>query len=215
MIWKRLAGAACAVLLMSAAAIAQPLPAVFDVTGVAADDVLNVRAAPRAGAEKIGALAHDATGIEVVQISDNGKWGQVNVDGVSGWAALRFMRRDDAAGADLPKGLVCFGTEPFWDLSFSRDGTANGQWFMFDLPGEEGAVYQAYWSDRAINRGDDAFAFELLQELTGTGVGASGIIRREYCNDGMSEQRFGLSVNMILQRDARMFVNGCCSISAE
>ncbi|MEO1155590.1 MAG: SH3 domain-containing protein, partial [Pseudomonadota bacterium] len=45
---------------------AQGYPALFDVTGVASDDVLNIRSAPSATAEIIGTLAHNETGVEVV-----------------------------------------------------------------------------------------------------------------------------------------------------
>ncbi|MGB3280174.1 MAG: peptide-binding protein, partial [Pseudorhodobacter sp.] len=45
---------------------AETLPALFDVTGVAADDVLNLRAAPDGVAEILGALGPSAKDVEVV-----------------------------------------------------------------------------------------------------------------------------------------------------
>lgn len=201
-------------LSIATAAGAQPLPALFDVSGVASDDVLNIRAQPSASAEKIGALAHDATGVEVVAVSENGRWGLVNVEGRSGWVSLHFLRRDPEAGRNLPAGLACSGTEPFWALAFSSDGTALAQWLMLGLPGDSSAIYDGYWSSPPVNRGPDPVAFALLREMTATGVGATGIIRREYCDDGMSDQTYGLSINMVLTGQERLFVDGCCSLSA-
>ena len=53
-------------LALPSGAAAKGLPALHDVTGVAADDVLNVRARPDASAPVLGALTPDATGVEVV-----------------------------------------------------------------------------------------------------------------------------------------------------
>lgn len=55
--------------LAAGPAAAQDLPAVYDVAGVAADDVLNVRAEPSAEAPVLRTLAPDAGGIEVVALS--------------------------------------------------------------------------------------------------------------------------------------------------
>lgn len=60
------------------------LPALFDVTGVSADDTLNVRQNPRATAGLLAELSPDATSIEVVRLSDSGGWGLVNIDESAG-----------------------------------------------------------------------------------------------------------------------------------
>ena len=99
----------------------RPLPDLFDVTGVAAVDALNVRSAPDAQAEIMGALDSDATDVEITAIQ--GGWGRVNQGERSGWTAMRFLSRQDdtwMAGA-IPPALVCFGTEPFWSLGFEDD----------------------------------------------------------------------------------------------
>ncbi len=56
-------------------ALAQSFPALYDVTGVASDDVLNVRAAPNANAQVIAALGPKATQVEVVRTDTSGHWG--------------------------------------------------------------------------------------------------------------------------------------------
>ncbi|WP_417770659.1 SH3 domain-containing protein, partial [Stappia sp.] len=99
-------------------------PALHDVSGVEAGDVLNIRAAPDAGAKIVGGLAPDATDIEVIAPSDNPRWGLVNTAEGRGWAALRYLRRQPGQwlGA-VPPMRHCSGTEPFWSLALPGDGT--------------------------------------------------------------------------------------------
>lgn len=96
------------------------LPTLFDVTGVAADDVLNIRQLPDADAPIIGTLSPDAKGIEVVE--DTGGWGRVNSGEGSGWVSMRYMayRTDVWHEGALPDGFSCFGTEPFWSLKSGK-----------------------------------------------------------------------------------------------
>jgi hypothetical protein len=109
---------AALLLLATPAAAQDALPILADVTGVAADDVLNVRAAPNAGAEIVGTLAPDMRGVEVAGLDPSGGWGLVNSGERAGWAAMRFLapRADVWRAGALPEGLTCFGTEPFWSL---------------------------------------------------------------------------------------------------
>ena len=64
------------------AALAEVYPALHDVTGVASDDVLNIRESPDAGSAIVGSLAPDATGVEVVAVT--GGWAVVNTSEASG-----------------------------------------------------------------------------------------------------------------------------------
>ncbi len=70
-----------------------PAPAAvegYDVAGVAADDVLNIRAEPDASAEIVGTYPPDATG---VRTSGNaaGDWWEVEFDGATGWVNSTFL----------------------------------------------------------------------------------------------------------------------------
>ncbi len=62
----------------------------YDVAGVAADDVLNIRAEPNASAEIVGTYQPDATG---VRTSGNaaGDWWEVEFDGATGWVKSTFL----------------------------------------------------------------------------------------------------------------------------
>lgn len=85
----------------------------FAVSGVAEDDVLNLRAAPSAHAAKIGEIAHDGRGLQNLgcqglpsygewermseqQRRDSRKnyWCKVRYQGLDGWVAGRFLRED-------------------------------------------------------------------------------------------------------------------------
>ena len=85
----------CAPLVVAAQSA---LPALYDVTGVAADDALNIRAEPAANAEIIGTLPSDARSVEVVAVDASGKWALVNSAERSGYLALRFLLQQDSAG---------------------------------------------------------------------------------------------------------------------
>ncbi len=177
------------------------LPTLFDVTGVAADDVLNIRSGPGTRFDVIGRLAPDAT-VEVVAHDRSGGWGQVNVGEGSGWVSLRFLRyRTDVwePGA-LPAGFACFGTEPFW--SFRPDGFSTPE--TPDLAIETVAVL-----DSGIPR-DPRRA--IVAE--GDGRRFTATVTPQICSDGMSDRVFGLGAMIVVEgTETPALLTGCCSIT--
>lgn len=188
-------------IVMSAPVFAQPLPALFDVSGVAADDVLNVRLDPDASAEKIGALAPDAKDIEVVELSIDGKWGLISSEERSGWVSMRFLQ---AAPINedyiFTKALACSGTEPFWSL-----GIVQGQQAVYATPDTAGETYPAGLVNSAEGRTD--------RFLLGMGDRLTAVIRREQCSDGMSDRVFGLDIDLVI--DGSRLHSGCCSLKGD
>lgn len=193
---------ALALWLAAGPAPAQDLPAVYDVAGVAAGDVLNVRAEPSAGAPVLRTLAPDAKGIEVVALSGDGKWGMVSTGEGNGWVALRYLAaRPDPAANTLPRPMTCLGTEPFWLLA--HDGGSDS----FETPGEEPRLLsisaemvapEGYFLLARGSGGDD------LYQLT---------VTRETCSDGMSDRRFGLDARLfIASPDGNRLFRGCCTL---
>ena len=183
------------------------LPTLFDVSGVAADDVLNVRAAPSADAEIIGTLAPDAERVEVVAHDASGRWGQVNINGRSGWASLRYLayRTDVWQTGELPRHFSCTGTEPFWSLS------TDGGTLSWSTPeGETTYAIQAIevsgvFRDprRALSARSDG------ERLTAVAVPA-------WCSDGMSDRAYGLDATIALEHeDGLRLLRGCCSIAPD
>ena len=97
-----------ALLVLGTAAAAQDgYPRLHDVVGVASDDVLNLRAGPGAGHDKVGELTFDARAVEVVRAE--GGWGLVNAGEGPGWASLRYLA--PRADGDLPnvRRVTCGG----------------------------------------------------------------------------------------------------------
>jgi len=98
--------------LLSTGALAAPAPSErYAVQGVAADDVLNLRAAPSAEARKVGELPARARGVEAIRCVEpesGGRWCRVRHDGEEGWANARFLAAEPprgAAGAAAPSPL--------------------------------------------------------------------------------------------------------------
>lgn len=194
-----LAGLLCAPIM----ATAQELPALYNVTDVANDDVLNIRAAPSAQSQIIGSYAPHSTGIEVIARSDNGRWGMVNINDGTGWASLRFL--SEQPGQTLPPvAYACFGTEPFWSFDVS---SPNVTWSDFNV---ESANLLVDWTGTGMR--PDRFAVRALGDLTLL----SASVRRETCSDGMSDRTYGFSVDAIVDQPGELqpiFVSGCCTLS--
>ena len=192
--------------LMALLAMACPLmaaedgwPALYDVTDVSKDDHLNVRASPDPGADVIGTLAHDATDIEIITANRAGTWGLVNFGEQSGWVSLRYLaRHPDQHDHIFPDVRFCAGTEPFW--SMHRDGGT----VTFDMPLDDDAPLSEplIWEKGTVNH-RKRYSFRTSSFL--------GVLSRGYCDDGMSDQEFGIELNLIhLGQDIHL--QGCCSI---
>lgn len=190
-----------AVLLWPIALLAEPLPALYDVTGVAADDVLNVRAAPTGSAEKFGELSATAQDIEVTAINAAKTWGRINMGEVPGWVSMRYLKRQkDNPDFALAHALTCYGTEPFWraDITQGQGVTLTTPDTSFDIPG--------------------AGLFVPASGMSGhyaLGFGNSSLqVTREECVDGMSDRSFGLSIGLFLRHDqSQTLYSGCCSLT--
>jgi len=202
-----LTGCSLFVAILSGAVSAQEtyLPGLFRVTGVAADDVLNVREGPGTGFAIVDTLTPNATGIEVVNTSDDGRWALLNTRDWSGYAALRFLQRLPAPPPHvLPLPLNCSGTEPFWGLSVAVDGSA-----AYYDPEVENVPFTLDWSGPAAARA----GLELGMRLRAGPDNVHAVLVREECSDGMSDYAFGLSVRAIFSRGGQTYmVEGCCSI---
>ena len=192
-----------ALLCAPIAASAQDLPALFSVTDVANDDVLNIRTAPSAQSQIIGEYAPHATGIEVIARSENGRWGLVNVEEGTGWTSLRFLSEEPGQTMP-PAAYTCLGTEPFWSFDVA---SPNVTWSDFNV---DGASLLVDWTGTGMR--PDRFAIRALGDLTLL----TASVRREICSDGMSDRTYGFSVDAIVDQPGELqpiFVSGCCALS--
>ena len=189
-------------------ALAEPLdfPAVYRVVGVASDDVLNVRAAPKPGAAILAELDHDEARVEVLGTGPAERWARVSTREGTGYAAMRFLER--RAGQDptvLPKPLFCGGTEPFWGLNLGPRGNA-----ALTDPDTPRRVYRLVWSGAGAARPGE----ELGATFAGTKGRITAVLQREFCTDGMSDREFGLKVDAVVSDDGETFMlTGCCSLT--
>ena len=202
--------ALCLALLAAPAMADTAYPALHDVTGVAANDVLNLRAGPDAGAAIIGSLPPGLAGVEVVGLSDNGKWGRINQSEASGWAAMAYLTpQAGPAWFTLERGLRCFGTEPFWTLFIDSDPKTKTAHFL--TPEGEGPkmTISAQWP------GDDWRPVAGVQVTSNQGWSIA-TIRAEACSDGMSDAVYGLAADIFSKGTTAApasSLRGCCTLA--
>lgn len=175
------------------------LPTLFDVSGVASDDVLNIRAEPNAKAAIIGTLAPDAQRIEVVE--ERRGWARVNTGEASGWVSARYLayRVDVWEPGELPPAFRCLGTEPFWDAK------VEGGELVLRRPEDQAGDRQAVQAvlDRGVFR--DPSRVVVARDMT-------LFAHPQICSDGMSDRLFGLSATLVMHGDQPSLLSGCCTI---
>ena len=193
-------------LALPAAATQDGWPALHDVTGVSADDVLNVRAAPDASSAVVGQLAHDATGIEVIRPNPRLTWGLVNVGEGTGWVSLRYLaRRPGQWDGAFPEVAACFGTEPFWNLR--RDGDT----LVHTTPETDARRFTITARSDSANRRD---SFHMIAE--GPEGPLVAVLEAETCGDGMSDREFGIGVQLLMGTGpGTRHVSGCCTLAGQ
>lgn len=182
------------------------LPTLFDVTGVAANDVLNIREAPSSTAAIIGTLSPRARDIEVVGYDATGRWARINTGERSGWVALRFLayQSDVWTPGTLPPSLHCLGNEPFWSFSPRGDVVV---YSAPEVPGDAMRIEQVLTSGIFRDPRRSVSARSATRRMT-------AVIVPMACSDGMSEHSYGLDVTVILEaRGEPQMLTGCCSIA--
>ncbi|MCC7319967.1 MAG: peptide-binding protein [Rubellimicrobium sp.] len=178
---------------------AQELPGRFHVSGVAADDVLNVRAGPAASAPVVGGFGPGRRDVEVIALSPDRRWGLVGLPEGNGWVAMRYLAADPLPSGRLPRPLRCLGTEPFWSVTVTDQGAVHADpgatiALVADAEGGFAGGWSAVFHD---------------------GAGGAWLLalRRADCSDGMSDRRYGLAA-VILRAGAsdEEVLHGCCTL---
>ncbi|SDG71723.1 COG3650 family protein [Alloyangia pacifica] len=190
-------------LLSASAATAQHLPAFHAVSGVAADDVLNIRAAPEAGADLLGTLAPDASGVEVSALNAAGTWGRIVTGEGVGWVSMAFLVPEAKGSLPQVEGLRCFGTEPFWSYEVRQGELAT--WNTPDSPEE---TLQAGPFETAGGRLWPYSAVAGADHLQAVLVASP----EAQCSDGMSDRLYGLSATLVLTGRISGTLSGCCEL---
>lgn len=187
--------------LLPLASAAQDLPGRYSVTDVAADDRLNIRAAPNAGAPTLGDYPPFAINIEVLRITESGKWGMIGRPEGNGWVSMRYLAPSPPADPySIPRPFTCHGTEPFWTLSI----TARGADFT-ELDNSPVAL--------SANSEDVAKAGYVANFSQGPEHAYVLISERLDCSDGMSDRIFGFSAHVFESApQGNRLLRGCCTM---
>lgn len=191
-------------LFLSTPLAAQDFPARYDVTGVAADDTLNIRALPDASSEIIGELMPGDKMVEVLRLSADGRWGRIaHFDG-NGWVSMRYMSESavPASAHEIPRPLLCVGTEPFWLMEFGEAAVG------FDMPDASFGALDIV-SEAAAQRD------YLGRYRSAGGAELTIMIDRAICTDGMSDREYGFRANLFIESAAgNLMEPGCCTLDA-
>jgi len=179
------------------------LPEVFAVSGVAANDTLNVRQAPSGRSADIGDIFPNQL-VEVIALNENQQWGQIIWQEGNGWISMQYLapiERPHMLDSVMPLGISCSGNEPFWSaviqpnqmLTFTDYSAAN-----------QTAVAQPIrQSTSAIGMQPFSFAF-----VAGS---FTGLLERAQCSDGMSDISYGWQLRLLNRSSAGLQLRiGCC-----
>lgn len=182
---------------------AQDFPGLFRVSGVAAHDVLNIRAEPSAQSPILGAFRPGADGIEVIGLSEDRSWGLVRSGEGVGWSHMRYLERQiTESWARGTTGLECHGTEPFWRMTFFLP--TNRAEYVAPEDSFEVRTDAPYLPSTA-HPPTLALPFEGARQ-------GFAVVRQGICSDGMSDQLFGLETQ-IYWRGAVGGLSGCCALT--
>jgi len=209
-LYLRILGAVTFFFLAAFAALAQEnitQPAYYRVAGVAGNDVLNVRQSANAAAPIVGSLAPNAFPVEVIK-SNNG-WGYVATSEGMGWVSLHFLQQISFArfaATNLPEGLTCGGTEPFWGLVMASDK------IIYSALDQAAKTYFLVESGQMQNNGG-ATSFVIGQN---NGAPLTGIVSNQLCSDGMSDIDYARRIDLLISGPGGTSgYSGCCHIPVQ
>ncbi|SEK99996.1 SH3 domain-containing protein [Pacificibacter marinus] len=181
------------------------LPAVFTVTGVAANDRLWVRDAPQPTGGRIGSL--EPGELVGVDGTASGDWVQITLNGQIGYINSSYLTRANESSAGttpdgFPLGIICRGTEPFWTLTIAEDRSVqytsliNGPDPITALKQTTPAIGGGYPYDFAA------------QSYTGT-------LNSQMCSDGMSDISYSMALQLLKPngQGGVETLHGCCNLN--
>ncbi len=180
-------------------------PSYFEVSGVAANDVLNIRQRPDANSEIVGSFTPGEKLVEVVL--RNGNWGYVMTGEQMGWVSTKFLTPIEVpriGQSSIPVGLKCLGNEPFWDITLDENSVS------LSNMGEEDQAFNIVTAGGYLARGGwDGFIVASGQQSMMTVVLSTGV----QCSDGMSDRDYGWRADMLItDNSGTQGKTGCCTL---
>jgi uncharacterized protein YraI len=190
-----------------------PLPGAFTVTGVAANDRLWVRDAPRATGSRLGGLMPGA----VINVTGHasGNWVQVTQNGQIGYVNASYLTRDIESGGEsggesgsgtsasgFPLGITCRGTEPFWTFTMALNRAVQ---YNSLIDGPEPVTYMVL--STASSGGGYPYDFNASPY--------SGTISSQSCSDGMSDITYSMGITLVKPsaNGSTETLFGCCNVN--
>ncbi len=198
-------------------------PAYFRVSDVGDDGSLKIRVEPVAGAEVIGEYALEAGPIEILKIEDG--WGYVIAGEGNGWVNMAHLNEipvPKVGQSQLPQGLVCAGTEPFWyseisgeEISYSRLDDANLRFSINEAGGFDGRIGpNSFVQASLISVANGANGTNEANGTSGSDTVLYAVVSARQCSDGMSDRNYGWWVNLLITSPrGTSALDGCCSLS--
>lgn len=180
----------------------EPVPVVYSVTGVSTDDVLWVRADPKASAVPLNALAPGAP-VSVFGMA-SADWAEVWVGQTVGYVNVAYLT--PGGGVTTPSGLqldiLCRGTEPFWSFDINADRAVT----YTRMGGGEAQMSTLTQATASPQTG--SYPYTIAAQPF------SGVIQQEICSDGMSDTAYPWSILLSAPDEAgdMRTVYGCCAL---
>jgi uncharacterized membrane protein len=198
-------------LMLAASAAAAAEPGYYKVAGVAADDRLNIRSEPTSTAETLGDLAPGAEPVEVLEIVSSAgvEWGRVHASDGDGWVSMKFLTPIEVpviGGSEVPEGLYCGGSEPFWGADFSKSGVS------IEILDETDPPLPVTDARSAAGRNHRFSIVAMKDNHRITAMIAKG----ESCSDGMSDRNYSWRADILVEKpgnsDYPILFEGCCRL---
>lgn len=199
----------CCFVLLAQTAQAYDWPARYSVIGVASGDLLAIRADTDIESDVLAGYVYDAKAIEVIELSDDGTWGRVNVSDTTGWVAMENMLRVEG---EVPTTYACFGSNPSWNFDLSESGASRWQ-----TPDTVGAAKFETEANKLNFKGN--IVLTETSARPGLSIDFKAKMAPQACTYPGTENKFGLKVDMLLKGytgfaspEGDETVSGCCSL---
>jgi uncharacterized membrane protein len=156
---------------------------------------------------QIGALAPGGGPVEVVETDRTRNWGRIVWGEGNGWVDLRALEPSEPptlAGSAIPVGLLCLGTEPFWDVSVVSAAEMRVRRL-------DGVTAMARIGGATASRNGAGFPAMVWAEAGG--LAARLLVRPGQCSDGASDRDYGWVADAVIVEDGRQSLfSGCCHL---
>ena len=180
----------------------------YNVTGVAADDYLNVREQPDVKSQIVTRIPFDGSGIRRLDGTNNvdGQlWWRIKWEGKQGWVNKRYLllpqkKEPTTKNSDSKAALHCGGTEPFWGIKITK------QALTFTPMGGEKLNLPIVFNKTSDNNTKIAAIYAKKQ-----GEQVMAILQKvRSCSDGMSDIDYPYSISAVINN--QQFYSGCCHV---